>query len=431
MSRTMVIEGVGIAAVGLVVTGRLEWLYRPQPTSDVGIDAQIETHDGMTATGRLLGAQIKTGYASRRNATHYRMPVDPRHIEYWERYTLPVVMVVHDPDTGTSYWTHVAGDAIDQSDPDHPKVLVPLTRILDASSKAALNELAQPPSRDLTRAVALDQHLLQRTERGDEVTVELEHAHNKSAGWVTVTITSTTPSGATTAHEAFTDLTGVLDVPEYVARRWPWATATRNDAAYEEHERAQYALETGVWDPEDGIYYFTEEFDDWREHYYTDELRPYGEGGGGELAMWSLMLTPTTEARRVYNEVVVPTAREVLGRHGSRRFDDLGHLTRGHYEGDYFDHCPYGPAGCRVAYIDESRGEHDYIWSHDGDWDDDPAVAADASRAILDHLRDVDTTSPALGAAFSQRFREQLTDRGQGFMIPVTDINEWLDQIYA
>ena|SRR3974377_1532020 len=53
---------IGVAAVNLVVRKELGWIFRQQPISDRGIDAEIEiqTPEG-DATGRLLALQIKTG----------------------------------------------------------------------------------------------------------------------------------------------------------------------------------------------------------------------------------------------------------------------------------------------------------------------------------------------------------------------------------
>ena len=49
--------------------GEAGLIFREQPTSDFGIDAQFEVKEGSTATGRLIAAQIKAGRSQFANET--------------------------------------------------------------------------------------------------------------------------------------------------------------------------------------------------------------------------------------------------------------------------------------------------------------------------------------------------------------------------
>ncbi len=81
----------GIHAVGLIFT-RLNWIFREQPTSDYGIDAQAEKRnpDGK-AGGKLIALQIKSGPSYfRPRGDGYVYYGEARHREYWSNYSLPV-----------------------------------------------------------------------------------------------------------------------------------------------------------------------------------------------------------------------------------------------------------------------------------------------------------------------------------------------------
>lgn len=98
-------ERRGITAVAMAVTN-LGFIWRETPMADVGIDGQIEhvSPDGK-ATGRLLAAQVKSGPSYfHDHDTHWHFYPEDKHRFYWERYPLPVLLFLHDPQSGVTYW---------------------------------------------------------------------------------------------------------------------------------------------------------------------------------------------------------------------------------------------------------------------------------------------------------------------------------------
>jgi hypothetical protein len=65
---------------------------------DVGIDGVIEFVKDGEATGRLLAIQVKSGdsYVVP-GKDGFIMPVDEAHLNYWQSYNLPVVLVCYSP----------------------------------------------------------------------------------------------------------------------------------------------------------------------------------------------------------------------------------------------------------------------------------------------------------------------------------------------
>src|SRR5262249_4360686 len=54
-------ERKGINAVEKIFLHEFSWLFREQPVSDYGIDAQVEVVENNKPTGKLIALQIKTG----------------------------------------------------------------------------------------------------------------------------------------------------------------------------------------------------------------------------------------------------------------------------------------------------------------------------------------------------------------------------------
>lgn len=93
----------------------VQLVFREQLNPDEGVDVQIEApaKDGRP-NGYLLGLQIKSGasYFSNPVAGGWRYSIDERHLGSWRRYSLPVVVVLNDPESDTSYWQPVRSDTL-------------------------------------------------------------------------------------------------------------------------------------------------------------------------------------------------------------------------------------------------------------------------------------------------------------------------------
>jgi tetratricopeptide (TPR) repeat protein len=110
-------EREGVNDVERIVLRELKWLFRDQPVLDYGIDAHVElvgTDDRVS--GRLIGLQIKAGtskFASR-NQTGWVFRDSSKHLSYWLGHTLPVVVVIVDPE-GNAYWEAVTTETVHET----------------------------------------------------------------------------------------------------------------------------------------------------------------------------------------------------------------------------------------------------------------------------------------------------------------------------
>ena len=66
---------------------------------------------------------------------------DDKHFKYWIEHNVPHILVLHDLDTGTSYWVHITSDRV-VSTGKGSKILIPNTNVLDADHLDALMQVA-------------------------------------------------------------------------------------------------------------------------------------------------------------------------------------------------------------------------------------------------------------------------------------------------
>ncbi|MBC9207112.1 DUF4365 domain-containing protein [Roseomonas aerophila] len=139
-SSTALTERVGVQEVGLIFTKRLKWFFREQAVSDFGVDAEVEIADAKAVpTGQLIALQIKSGtsFFQHKNADGYTFYGEPRHLEYWLRHSLPVFLIIHNPETGLTLWQRVERHLTRQTAKGWA-IHIPAANVLDEKSKPAL-----------------------------------------------------------------------------------------------------------------------------------------------------------------------------------------------------------------------------------------------------------------------------------------------------
>lgn len=134
--------GVNLTEMRVLETGHI---FRNQEVSDYGIDAQIEIKEGLSATGRLIAAQIKSGgsYFSKEVDAGFWHYVSDRHRDLWVNHSLPVILVLCNVDTQKCFYEVVTNETCIRAG-NGWKVLVPKEKILNSKSASDLVFLASP-----------------------------------------------------------------------------------------------------------------------------------------------------------------------------------------------------------------------------------------------------------------------------------------------
>lgn len=142
-------ERSGVNYVATVVNNA-RCLWRETLMHDVGIDGQIEyVNSNNEATGRIVLVQVKSGASYFKSETATSIPYYPaaKHRTYWEKSPLPVILVLHNPDTRETYWTDARSVLRERRGNVISAIEVPKTQSFDISGVvSALAQLGPLPS---------------------------------------------------------------------------------------------------------------------------------------------------------------------------------------------------------------------------------------------------------------------------------------------
>jgi hypothetical protein len=141
-------ERHGVRVTRNIVEGIFGWDFTDtaNPT-EVGIDAYVDVigtdADPDLVTGRVLALQIKDGesyFKSTRTADGWRFNEDDNHEAYWLGHSLPVLLVLVNPE-GQAWWAHISSDTATDFTQGF-RVDVSASNVLDASAKQAWSDIA-------------------------------------------------------------------------------------------------------------------------------------------------------------------------------------------------------------------------------------------------------------------------------------------------
>jgi hypothetical protein len=176
-------ERRGVNAVEAIFLDEFGWYFREQTVSDVGIDAQVEVVEHDKATGKLIALQIKTGSSYfRKHGSDYIYYGEQRHLDYWLGHSLPVFLILHDPDRKLTLWQKVERHLARATD-NGWSIIIPAGNTLSTAFKEAIAAGIPTDLPSIRRArMAMDLDLMRQLVEEEEIYFEIEHWVNKSLG---------------------------------------------------------------------------------------------------------------------------------------------------------------------------------------------------------------------------------------------------------
>jgi hypothetical protein len=148
MPATFAIEGLGVGTAKTEFS-RWGWAFREQPVPDFGIDAHVEpSHEGRPS-GKLIALQIKAGpsYFAEAVPGGWVYRGSDTQLRYWLGHSLPVVLLLHNPVSGVTYWAHMGLDTVDFDTGDFTggrwKMVVPSAQVLSLGAREEFRALAE------------------------------------------------------------------------------------------------------------------------------------------------------------------------------------------------------------------------------------------------------------------------------------------------
>ena len=120
-------------------------------SEDLGTDLWVQVRDSRRFDlGLLLGVQVKAGssYFDRPKNGHDGSTIGwwfaesrTDHFDYWSAHRVPHLLVLHNLDSNTSYWVHIAASALVPT-ANGCKILVPAAQTIDAEHRDQLMAVA-------------------------------------------------------------------------------------------------------------------------------------------------------------------------------------------------------------------------------------------------------------------------------------------------
>jgi hypothetical protein len=158
MPATFAVEGLGMGTAKTEFS-RWGWAFREQPVPDFGIDAHVEPFHEGRLSGKLIALQIKAGpsYFAEAVPGGWVYRGSDTHLRYWLGRSLPVVLLLHNPVSGVTYWAHMGLDTVDFDTGDFDtgdfgtgdcaggrwKMVVPSAQVLSLEAREEFRALAE------------------------------------------------------------------------------------------------------------------------------------------------------------------------------------------------------------------------------------------------------------------------------------------------
>ncbi|HEX9392209.1 MAG TPA: DUF4365 domain-containing protein [Usitatibacteraceae bacterium] len=224
-------ERLGVAALEYFFSQN-GWLFREQSTHDYGIDAHVEIVEGGRPTGKLIALQIKSGasFFEEESADSYIFRTDDKHVAYWVGHSMPVVLVLYNPEAETAHWQQVTREHIECTGKKWKLEIPKNDMFADAKNTLkALESLTQPEPyiRRLNR-LRIDRRWMDLVEEGIEVRVAFDDWVNKSLPRYQVTIyTDDEKEAWPTLYAPGVGIEGMLE------HFFPWADFAVDEDEYE------------------------------------------------------------------------------------------------------------------------------------------------------------------------------------------------------
>jgi hypothetical protein len=137
----------GVNAVSTTINDGFGWIFRRNHNEhDFGIDGHIDivTDDG-GVTGQSIAVQIKSGpsYFKTETPASYTFYGETKHLNYYINSAVPVVLIIHEPNLNTSYWTLFEPQKTEKTESGW-KIAIPKNNSLGTETKAEFIRIVGP-----------------------------------------------------------------------------------------------------------------------------------------------------------------------------------------------------------------------------------------------------------------------------------------------
>ncbi len=222
----------GVYAVAGIVNDQLNCIFREQPTSDYGIDAQIELVNNGNPTGKLIGLQIKSGAGNfRETKGSFYYYGEPRHLQYWLHHSLPVLIIAHIPKRIT-VWNQVKKSKVTITEKGW-SMKIPKSNVFDASALHKIKKILSTHLKinDLFLHIETMKHI----KSGGKIVIHKDEWSNKSFKRGSTQLIKVDLDGTETIllddNIWYTGYT----IEDMIAKIYPWANIEIDEEFYQQN----------------------------------------------------------------------------------------------------------------------------------------------------------------------------------------------------
>ncbi|MEQ3656488.1 MAG: DUF4365 domain-containing protein [Dokdonia sp.] len=284
------VEHLGVNATESIFLKEFGWITRRILESDMGVDMEVEICENQNPTGQLIGVQIKSGnsYFKEDRFGNIIYRGSQTHLDYWLNHSLPIIIVLHNPDDNTTIWQKISSETITSTGKNW-KVEIPKSQILN---KTAMNKIIEmnkyPIYFQRLQRLAIHKKLIERIYQGQQIIFEIDFWANKSIGQASTKIILVDDN---TNEEKLLSEGGYIHFsPEQdVYTLFPWAEFQVDEEYYEVNDSDEYYNNYGIWDPEEREYIGASIT--WAEYISQLPKIRFIEGGAGEIYHYRLIFS--------------------------------------------------------------------------------------------------------------------------------------------
>jgi|JI10StandDraft_1071094.scaffolds.fasta_scaffold121413_3 hypothetical protein len=258
-------ERIGVSKVENIFS-RKGWFFREQHVKDYGIDAQVEIVDSNIPTGNLIAIQIKTGlsYFQEIKNEKIKFRIDNRHANYWLNHSLPVIVILYNPETDLALYYPVTDETVLRLGKSY-KVDIPITNILDEEAFYALRQIYKLNFKsNRFNKLLLDRNLMEILKNDKDIFLEFYDWKNKSLSRTSIKFIFE-QSNSLLEKSSLLYYFPNSETIDIVKNLVPWADLEMDFESFEEYKREQYENECFIYDKEDDITFFPMSFEEWYE----------------------------------------------------------------------------------------------------------------------------------------------------------------------
>ncbi|CAE6687875.1 DUF4365 domain-containing protein [Paraburkholderia haematera] len=279
------IDRLGVAALDYFFSTN-GWLFREQITHDYGIDAHVEIVEKDGPTGKIVALQIKSGksFFDEETEDGYVFRTDDKHVTYWTEHSMPVVIVLYDPESKQMYW-QIISETTAESTGKNWKILVPKSHVFSEVERTfrAFGALTQPePYVRKLNGLRIDRRWIERVDEGYEVRVSFDDWVNKSLPRFQLTISCEEES------ETWPMVYGTgMGIEAVLAHLLPWAECFLDRELHRQEAVNEWMNQCYLCRDPDGDALYTQPFDHWYQS-PDEEIVPISSDG--EVERYCLLL---------------------------------------------------------------------------------------------------------------------------------------------